>query len=443
MDPRETAALIGLAQRRFQNFSEAADSLLGTLTAVVPGVLVLGRLDRDEQIHYVIEVRGDGIGGLLEARRWFRRGRRQPRLDADHRSRRLDHRTPGDDGRPHRGDPLRRPTQPNTYLPEHAAELGIAARLLGHEWESVQLRSELRRLRGQVNAGPSTDHDTGLPDRDGFMDLLGAEWKAVEEEETVESVLVVCRVAGTAGDNEAPVAGDRLALKLAADVLAGTVRGSDKTGRIGEMALGAILVNCKVDDTPGFVARYLAALERVGNGTRPPLEVTCGVQPLALTSTPAEALSLAEEDFDRLRPGLTGGPGVTELLSSSARRSIAGFDIGAAGVTPPSNPDRRGVFLDDVVVKLGLADREAMDAAVQSAQQAEKTFERYVLESGVLDEEQLSRAVAERNGLDHIDLDQFPVDTGAAEMVTRSAAERYRAVPVAFAADGAVIVAVD
>ena len=46
------------------------------------------------------------------------------------------------------------------------------------------------------------------------------------------------------------------------------------------MALGAILVNCKVDDTPGFVARYLAALERVGNGTRPPLEVTCGVQPL-------------------------------------------------------------------------------------------------------------------------------------------------------------------
>ena len=134
---------------------------------------------------------------------------------------------------------------------------------------------------------------------------------------------------------------------------------------------------------------------------------------------------------------------MTELLSSSARQTIAGFEIGAAGVTPPSNPDRRGVFLDDVVVELGLADRETIDPAVQSAQQAEKTFERYVLESGILDEEQLSRAVAERNGLDHIDLDQFPVDTGAAEMVTRSAAERYRAVPVAFAADGAVIVAVE
>ena len=64
MDPRETGALIGLAQRRFQNFSEAADSILETLTDVVPGVLVLGRLDHDEQIHYVIEVRGEEVGGL-------------------------------------------------------------------------------------------------------------------------------------------------------------------------------------------------------------------------------------------------------------------------------------------------------------------------------------------------------------------------------------------
>jgi GGDEF domain-containing protein len=295
MDARETAALIGLAQRRFQNFSEAADSLLGTLTNVVPGVLVLGRLDRDEQIHYVIEVRGDGVGGLhrgaalVPAEAGVSPDSMRTIGAADWITAPLEM----TDGRI-AGILCAVATEPNTYLPEHAAELGIAARLLGHEWESVQLRSELRRLRGQVNAGPSTDHDTGLPDRDGFMDLLSAEWKAVEEE-AVESVLVVCSVAGTAGPHETPVAGDRLALKLAADVLAGTVRGSDKAGRIGEMALGAILVNCKVDDTPGFVARYLAALERVGNGTRPPLEVTCGVQPLAPTSTPAEALSLAEE----------------------------------------------------------------------------------------------------------------------------------------------------
>ena len=181
-------------------------------------------------------------------------------------------------------------TEPDAYRPEHAAQLGIAARLLGHEWESVQLRSELRRLRTQVNAGPSTDAETNLPDHEGFNDLLRAEWNAVEEE-AVESVLVVCRVA-TASNGSGPGAGDRLALKLAADVLAATVRGADKVGRIGEMSLAAILVGCPLGETPAFVARYLAALERVTGG-RPPIEVSCGVQPLAGTATPIEALDLA------------------------------------------------------------------------------------------------------------------------------------------------------
>lgn len=134
---------------------------------------------------------------------------------------------------------------------------------------------------------------------------------------------------------------------------------------------------------------------------------------------------------------------MTDVVVTQPRESVAGFGVGTPGITPPSDPDRRGVFLDDVVVELGLADRETIDLAVQSAQHAEQTFERYVLESGILNEDQLSRAVAERNGLDHVDLDRFTVDTGVAEMVTRSAAERYRAVPIAFAADGAVIAAVE
>src|SRR5262249_34585628 len=178
------------------------------------------------------------------------------------------------------------------YRPEHAAQLGIAARLLGHEWESVQLRSELRRLRSKVNAGPSTDRDTGLPDREGFDDLLRAEWNAVGEE-AVESVLVVCRVAASGNGNGTPAAGDRLALKLAADVLAGTGGGADRAGRIGEMSLAAILVGCPIGEPPAFVARYLGALERVSGGKQPPIDVFCGVQPLAGTTTPREALDLA------------------------------------------------------------------------------------------------------------------------------------------------------
>ncbi len=129
-------------------------------------------------------------------------------------------------------------------------------------------------------------------------------------------------------------------------------------------------------------------------------------------------------------------------LATQARVTTAGFDPGAAGVTAPSNPDRRGVFLADVVVELGLADQETIEAAQQAAQETERSLERYLLESGILDEESLSRAIAERNGLDHVDLDEFEVDNEAAQMVTRSAAQRYRAVPIAFASDGALIVAV-
>ena len=429
MDPRETGALIGLAQRRFQNLSDAADSLLETLTDVVPGVLVLARLDHDEQIHYVIEVRGQGVDGL-------RRGTALIPVDtgvsadsfrslgaADWISAPLEM----SDGRI-AGVLCAVATEPDAYRPEHSAQLGIAARLLGYKWESVQLRSELRRLRGQVNAGLSTDAETGLPDRDGFNDLLRAEWNAMEEE-AVESVLVVCRVARSGHGNGAPAAGDRRALKLAADVLAATVRGGDRIGRIGEMALGTILVECPIDETPAFVARYLDVLERFTDGEQPPIEVFCGVQPLAGTTTPEEALDLAEV-------------AATEFTLTETRVSAAGFDTGEAGITPPSNPNRRGVSLADVVVELGLADQETIDHAVQAAHQTERSLERYLLEERVLDEDGLSRAIAERSGLDHVDLDVFEIDSEAAEMVARSAAQRYSAVPVAFAPDGALIVAV-
>ena len=133
---------------------------------------------------------------------------------------------------------------------------------------------------------------------------------------------------------------------------------------------------------------------------------------------------------------------MTDYTATETRVSTAGFDLGATGITPPSNPNRRGVFLADVVVELGLADQETIDQAQRAAQETERSLERYLLEAEVLDEDGLSRAIAERNGLDHVDLDEFEVDMDAAQMVARSAAERYRAVPVASASDGALIVAV-
>jgi len=130
----------------------------------------------------------------------------------------------------------------------------------------------------------------------------------------------------------------------------------------------------------------------------------------------------------------------TEVHSGEA--GIVGFEPGTEGITPPIDPARRGVFLTDVIVELGFADNEQVEVADRVARESERSIERVLVENGTLDEQQLARAVAERNGLDHVDLDSFDVDMGAAEQIGRSMAERYEAVPIAFAADGALFVAV-
>jgi regulator of replication initiation timing len=123
--------------------------------------------------------------------------------------------------------------------------------------------------------------------------------------------------------------------------------------------------------------------------------------------------------------------------------SVAGLGKKAKGVTPPSGADRRGVFLTDVIVELGFAGEKEVEAVVEVGRTSTKPVEKLLLEHGVVDEEQLALAIAERNGLDHVDLEKFDVDMSAAAMITSSVGSRYGAVPIAFAPDGALIVAVD
>jgi GGDEF domain-containing protein len=302
--------LVSLVQRRTRNFSEAIDSVLGALGDAIPGVVVLGQLEPDERVHRVIETRGNGVGGL-------QRGAVLPLagegIDADFL------RSLG--AQAWLGAPLEMSdgrivgmlfaadAGGDAYGAEHAALLGVASRLLSHEWENVGLRSELRRLRGRANAGPDTDADTGLPNREGFLKLLDHEWRLAERG-TVQSVLVACRVgSGGSGDGNGAVSPkSRLALKLAAEVLAGSTRITDRVGRIGETTICAILVGCELRDAPTFVARYLGALGRATDGRRPEIEVSCGVQPLAGDSA-EKVLALAEDAAEE--PGRGGTAGLT------------------------------------------------------------------------------------------------------------------------------------
>jgi type IV pilus assembly protein PilB len=103
-----------------------------------------------------------------------------------------------------------------------------------------------------------------------------------------------------------------------------------------------------------------------------------------------------------------------------------------AGVTSPSRRGSSARFLTDVIVDMGLAPRERVDRAIESSRNEGITPERVLLASGAITSDGLARALAERYGLDHLDLDVFPVEMGAANLVVNSAAKRYQAVPVAF-----------
>jgi hypothetical protein len=94
-----------------------------------------------------------------------------------------------------------------------------------------------------------------------------------------------------------------------------------------------------------------------------------------------------------------------------------------------------------VIIEMGFADRELVDEVVDQSRLVGKVAEQILVENGNITEEQLARAIAERNGLPFVDLSTFAVDEGAQRLVGIDTAVRYRAVPIAFDADDALVVA--
>ncbi|MDA0173696.1 ATPase, T2SS/T4P/T4SS family [Solirubrobacter taibaiensis] len=111
------------------------------------------------------------------------------------------------------------------------------------------------------------------------------------------------------------------------------------------------------------------------------------------------------------------------------------------GITTPTRRGGSGRVLTDVIVDLGFVDRGTMDLAIERGNSNGSAPERVLVIDGTLSDEQLSRSVAERFGLDHIDLALYRVDPDAAKLVTPAAVRRYQAVPVSFTGDRTLIVA--
>jgi Type II secretion system (T2SS), protein E, N-terminal domain len=132
----------------------------------------------------------------------------------------------------------------------------------------------------------------------------------------------------------------------------------------------------------------------------------------------------------------------TDPLMGEIAGPGSGPPLSGPGVTPPTLSGAGRRFLSDIFVELDFVSQEQAEEAVEAARNPGQTPEKVLLESGAITEDQLARALAERYGLDHIDLTESPVDTSAAALLRQTAAKRYMAAPVGFSDDGALILAV-
>jgi len=134
-----------------------------------------------------------------------------------------------------------------------------------------------------------------------------------------------------------------------------------------------------------------------------------------------------------LRPVPESGDSTAPALDPSAG--------GTPGLTPPAMRGRASGFVTDVLVDLGFVSEDRARAAIEEARTAARPPEELLLGQGAITADQLSRAVAERYGLDHVDLGDYQVDMAAANLIPVGTARRYKALPVGFVDKQTLLVA--
>ncbi len=192
---------------------------------------------------------------------------------------------------------------------------------------------------------------------------------------------------------------------------------------------------------------------------RPDLHAIFGLEDGAATAVhpvPEPELSVEEPPAGELEQLAGGEPEIQIEKAQSAPEQAprpapvhpleqaaagVGAQSGRMGVTAPTRRGSSSRFITDVIIEMGLVPRRQVEEAVETARNSGARPERVLLEAGALTSDGLARALAERYGLDHLDLSVFSTDMGAANLVTTTAAKRYQAVPVAFVDKRTLLVA--
>ena len=143
-------------------------------------------------------------------------------------------------------------------------------------------------------------------------------------------------------------------------------------------------------------------------------------------------------DYLRPLPGSGDGSGASAAQAAAPGAEEAG---GTPGLIAPRSRGHTGGFLTDAIAELGYATPEQVEQAIATSRTAGRRPEEVLLEQGAINSEQLSRATAERYGLDYVDLSLFSVDMGAANLVSAKSARQHQALPIAFVDESTLLLA--
>jgi type IV pilus assembly protein PilB len=111
------------------------------------------------------------------------------------------------------------------------------------------------------------------------------------------------------------------------------------------------------------------------------------------------------------------------------------------GLIPPTKRTGAKRRIGDVIVQLGFAERELVEHVVERGREQGIALGQALIDAEIVDSGQLAQALAERNGLDFVDLNVFDVDNGAANLIDAGKARRYQTIPIAFLGDNTLLVA--
>jgi type IV pilus assembly protein PilB len=126
-------------------------------------------------------------------------------------------------------------------------------------------------------------------------------------------------------------------------------------------------------------------------------------------------------------------------MSDSPAAPAGAFPV--PGLRPPTQRTGAKRRIGDVIVQLGFAERELVEKVVEEGRANGIPLGQALIDAKIVDSNQLAQALAERNGLDYVDLNSFEVDHGAANLLDPAKARRYQTIPISFLGEQTLLVA--